>query len=154
MLLYITKQLQNIIKISYRVDKKTRIYYPEPSKSNNLFTDPRNDEIEIYTPEDIPRNSYEKYYDENTQISIIIFSVGEKMFIYPEMAFIYPEFYISSETQFKKAGLKERKMNTPFSCGAIPANSEWIKDYRDLKTRTDYFRNSFNDDFDDEEIDY
>ena len=132
-----------IIISSYYINENTPIYYPEAKEGKDFFTDPIPDKIIRYSPNNIIRNSYEGYYNEDTQISIIVFSIGRKLYIRPEMGYIDHFFFMFIEKQFKKLGIKERKMNTPFSNGAIPADKSWIAHYRNIRNSAEEFLNSF-----------
>ena len=141
-----SKKKLEILLSSYRIIGCIKIYYPKPKKGEDLFDNPEDEEILTYVPENIPRNSYEIFYSPELQIGLAIFSFGKNLYIRPEFSYFYPNFYISFERILKWLGLKNRKMNTPFSCGAIPANMEWISTYRRLKTVSDERYNSFSDD--------
>ena len=129
-MVFIRNKKTDLIETSYKICENTLIYYPKPKDGEELFTNPKEVDELNYTPKNILKNSFEEYYNEETKISLIIFSIGQKLYIRPEYSVFYPYFFAKTEIQLRKMGLKPKEMNTPFSHGAIPANMNWIERYR------------------------
>lgn len=127
-------------RLSFIIHEDTPIYYPIPKGGDKYYSDPEYGEVITYTPEGIPHNCYEVYKNEETGISIIIFSIGKSLYI-------KPDFWGATERELSRAGFKRKKMNTPFSCGAIPTSIVWNEYYRSQKLIADAQFHSFEMEF-------
>ena len=149
-MLFNFKDKIEIKRTSYHIAENTQIYYPTKTKKGKLYSDPKCGEYINYTPKGLPRNCFEKYYNYETGISIIIFTMGNKLYIRPEMSYIYPELFINIETKLKRLGFKETNMDTPFSKGYIPSSKEWNDYYKRIKANAyDQYRSIILEEQDD-----